>query len=285
VTTTILGPLPDGVVSAVSTAANWLVLLCIAPLVYATARYPYDDPRRAHPSPVTWGTWFPVGLVATIGLALGGAPTSAWTIKLFLSLGPGILAVVALYCGERLLATRVDRWSLALGGIGLLLYVLVYFGFIGSPAVFYSVLALAFILALTAGVVLRRGNRQRALTVRKWSLTLSGTAVVIYVLMYFGADDPYAAGLVAVATAIAVDAIGAVPTWVNGWRDGAPPAEILTFGLALVSVVAVLCILPWPWTWLSATYLVFLGLQMISIIAVDVWGRHRAQLHRPAALA
>src|SRR6478752_10742429 len=148
-TTTILGPLPDGLISAVSAAANWLVLLCIVPLCWATWR-PYDDPRRAHPSPVTWGIWFLVGMVATVGLALGGAPTSAWTIKLFLSLGPAIVAVVALYRGEKLLATRVDKWSLALGGIGLVFYVLAYFGAIG-PA------------------------------------------------------DPYAAGLVAVATAIAVD--------------------------------------------------------------------------------
>lgn len=224
-TATILGPLPDGVVSAVSTAANWLVLLCVAPLCWATWRYPYDDPRRAHPSPVTWGIWFLVGMVATVGLALGGAPTSAWTIKLFLSLGPVIVAVVALWRGERLLATRVDRWSLALGGAGLVAYVLAYFGVVG-PA------------------------------------------------------DPYAAGLVAVGTAIAVDAIGAGPTWAAGWRYGAPMAELVTFALALVSVVAVLCILPWPWTWLSATYLVFLGLQMVSIIAVDAVGRHRAQLRQ-----
>jgi len=228
-TTTILGPLPDGVINSVSTAANWLVLLCVAPLCFATWRYPKDDPRRAHPSPVTWGIWFLVGMVATVGLALGGAPTSAWTIKLFLSLGPVIVAVVALCCGERLLATRVDRWSLGLGGIGLVAYVLVYFGAIG-PA------------------------------------------------------DPYAAGLVAAGTAIAVDAIGAWPTWVNGWRDGAPAAEITTFALALISVVAVLCILPWPWTWLSATYLVFLGLQMISIIVVDSVGRRRVRADGRAAV-
>jgi len=169
---------------------------------------------------VAWGTWFLVGMVATVGLALGGAPTSAWTIKLFLSLGPAIVAVVALYRGERLLATRVDRWSLGLGGVGLVVYVLVYFGIIG-PA------------------------------------------------------DPYAAGLVAAGTAIAVDAIGAWPTWMNGWRDGAPTAEVITFTLALASVVAVLCILPWPWTLLSSAYLMFLAVQMVSIIAVDIWGNAR----------
>lgn len=228
-TTTLLGPLQDGTIMAVSWTANALTLLCVAPLCWATWKAK-DDPQRAHPSPVTWGIWFLVGMVATVGLALGGAPTSAWTIKLFLSLGPVIVAAVALYRGERLLATAVDRWSLALGGVGLLAYVLVYFGVIG-PA------------------------------------------------------DPYMAGLVAVGTAILVDAIGAGPTWANGWRDGAPLAEVVTFTLALVSVVAVLCILPWPWTWLSATYLVFLALQMASIIAVDVAGRRRVRPETPLAPA
>ena len=219
-TTTLLGPLPDGVISAVSWTANILTLLCVAPLCWSTLRYDFDDPRRAHPRPVTWGIWFLVGMIATVGLALGGAPTSAWTIKLFLSLGPVIVAAVALYRGEKLLVTRVDRWSLGLGLLGVLVYIPIYFGWIG-PA------------------------------------------------------DAYAAGLVAAGTAILVDAIGAGPTWEAGWRDGAPMPEIVTFALALVSVCAVLCILPWPWTLLSSAYLVFLAVQMVSIIAVDVWGNAR----------
>jgi len=222
VTTTLLGPLPDGVIATVSWTANVLTLLCVAPLCWATWRYDYDDPRRAHPRPVTWGIWFLVGMIATVGLALGGAPTSAWTIKLFLSLGPVIVAAVALYRGERLLVTRVDRWSLGLGLLGVAIYIPVYFGWVG-PA------------------------------------------------------DAYAAGLVAAAAAILVDIIGAGPTWEAGWRYGAPLPEIVTFALAWVSVSAVLCILPWPWTLLSSAYLWFLWAQMLSIIAVDARGNaHRA---------
>jgi hypothetical protein len=219
-TPTLLGPLDDATIAAVSWTANILTLLCVAPLCWATWRYDYDDPRRAHPRPVTWAVWFLVGMVATVGLALGGAPTSAWTIKLFLSLGPIIVAVVALYRGESWLVTAIDRWSLILGGVGVLLYIPVYFGW-WAPA------------------------------------------------------DAYAAGLVAAGTAILVDAIGAGPTWEQGWRHGAPLAEIVTFGLAFLSVCAVLCILPWPWTLLSCAYLIFLAAQMVSIIVVDALGSHR----------
>lgn len=237
-TTTLLGPLPDGTISAVSWTANILTLLCVAPICWATWRYDHDDPRRAHPKPVTWGIWFLVGIVATVGLALGGAPTSAWSIKLFLSLGPVIVFAIALWRGEQLIVTRADRWSLILGGIGVVVYVVVYFGWLATylPSYFW----------------------------------------------WMGAGDPYTAGLVAAATAIVVDTIGAVPTWVNGWEHGAPTAEVVTFALALVSVLAVLCILPWPWTLLSAAYLVFLALQMASIIAVDYRGRRHIPEARKA---
>lgn len=83
-------------------------------------------------------------------------------------------------------------------------------------------------------------------------------------------------GLVAVFVAIAVDVIGAVPTWRNAWRN--PYDElIITYALALVSVLAVLGVLPLPWTWLSASYLCFLAVQMTSIIAVLVLARRKAR--------
>lgn len=219
-TVTLLGPLPDGVVGAVSWLANALTLLCIVPLCWATWRHNYSDPKRAHPKPVTWGVWFVVGSVATVGMALGGAPASAWLLKLCLSLGPAVVAAVALYKGERLIVTRVDRWSLWLCALGIVVYVPLYFGWIG-PA------------------------------------------------------DPVAAGLVVVGMAILVDVIAAGPTYHEAWRSPEPVAEIVTFGLALVSVLAVLCILPTPWTWLGSTYLVFLAFQMGSIIAVLWLGRRR----------
>jgi len=229
VTTTLLGPLPDGVITWVSWVANVLTLVCIVPLCWATWRYEHDDPRRAHPKPAMWGVWFIVGSVATVGTALGGAPAAAWLLKGFLSLGPAIVAVVALARGERLIVTRIDRWSLWLCVAGIVVYVPLFFGWIG-PA------------------------------------------------------EPVAAGLVVVGMAILVDIIAASGTYHDAWRSPEPMAEIVTFGLALVSVLAVLCILPMPWTWLGSVYLAFLALQMTSIIAV-LWAGRRRSLVRGGTIS
>lgn len=223
-TTTLLGPLDNTTIGVVSWVANILTLICIVPLCWSTIRYDIDDPRRAHPKPAMWGVWFVVGSVATVGTALGGAPAAAWLLKGFLSLGPAIVAVVALYRGEKLIVTKIDRWSLWLCAAGIIVYIPLFFGWIG-PA------------------------------------------------------EPVTAGLVVVGMAILVDIIAASGTYHDAWQSPEPISEIVTFGLALLSVLAVLCILPWPWTWLGSTYLVFLAFQMASIIAVLWAGRRRS--HRP----
>lgn len=213
VTETIIGTIHVSTATTVGWISSIITLLCVVPLMIATRR------GEARPSPVTWAVWFAVGMIATIGMALGGAPLSAWLIKLGLSLGPIAVAIYAVRCGVPWTADRTDRVSLTLGMAGTALYAAVYFGALG-PA------------------------------------------------------DPVSAGLVAVGTAMAVDAIGAWPTWVRAWRY--PHDElILTYALALSSVIAVLVTLPLPWTWLSASYLVFLALQMASIIALLAAGRLR----------
>lgn len=213
--TTLIGPLPAAVLDTIGTIASIGTLLAVGPLVYLTAR------GRACPRPLTWLAWFAVGMVATVGMALGGAPFSAWITKLGLSLGPLVVAVVARAKGIPWAADRTDRISMALSGAGFVAYVLIYFGVLG-PA------------------------------------------------------DPLAAGLVAVFAAMAVDAVCAMPTWRHAWSH--PYDElVLTYALAAACVFAVLLTLPTPWTWLGSSYLVFLELQMWSIIAVLVIGRARVR--------
>jgi hypothetical protein len=222
-TTTLLGPLAPTTINAVGLLASIGTLLAVGPLVYLTAR------GRACPRPLTWLTWFAVGMVATVGMALGGAPFSAWITKLGLSLGPLVVAVVARAKGVPWAADRTDRISMALSGAGFAAYVLIYFGVLG-PA------------------------------------------------------DPLAAGLVAVFTAMAVDAVCAVPTWRHAWSH--PHDElVLTYAIAAACVFAVLLTLPTPWTWLGSSYLVFLELQMWSIIAVLTLGRARVRRAERAVVA
>lgn len=220
-TPTLLGPLPDDLRETVSTVTSWVFLLCIIPTIWPL-RHRMADPRRTHPKPVTWGTWFIVGSMATIGQALGGVPVEAWIAKAFLSLGPLIIAVAALIRHEPLIVDAVDRWSLWLCVAGTAVYVPLYFG-------------------------------------------------------WFGPAEPVAAGLVVVGVAILVDSIAAVPTWHSALHRRAPIGEIVTFALALVAVLAVLCILPWPWTWLGSALLCFLALQMVSIIGTLAFGRSRVR--------
>jgi hypothetical protein len=210
-TTTLLGPLPTSVTDAVAHYAAWLSLLCIAPLAVQTIR------GRAHPPAVTWGVWAPVGLVASFALAFSGQPFGTWYLKLFLSLGPLIMFIVAaIWAGN----WRTDRFD-------------------------WAAIAIA----------------------------VGGTSIYIGA---FNADDPRAP-YVAVVMAMLVDTAGIWPTWRRAWRnprDGFT-AQVATFGLAAVSVIAVLLTLPWPWTFLSAGLLLFLLAQMISIIAVFTAGQIR----------
>lgn len=122
----------------------------------------------------------------------------------------------------------------------------------------------------------------------RWSLWLCALGVAVYVPLFFGAigpADPYAAGLVVVGVAILVDIIAAVPTWGDALRERAPISTVITFSCALVAVLAVLCILPRPWTLLSAPLFCFLALQMISIIVTLLIGRARHPAGTPAATA
>lgn len=151
-----------------------------------------DLAGRAHPAAVTWGIWAPIGFVATIGMALGGAPTGAWLLKGALPSGPLLVFVVAAWRGGRWQTDRFDRAVITIGVVGTLAYVGVYFGVIG-PA------------------------------------------------------DPVVAGVVAVCTAMLVDAVGAWPTWVRGWRN--PHGELaFTYALALGCVLTGLALMPVPWT-------------------------------------
>lgn len=216
---TLLGPISPTEADTVGILSSIVTLLCVGPLVWLTWR------RRAEPRPGTWAVWFFVGLVGTIGMATGGAPFSSWILKLGLSLGPAVVAAVALYRGVPWRATLVDRWSMATAAGGLLVYAAVYFG--------------------------------------------SG-----------GPDAGLVAGTIAVAVAMFVDFVGAIPTWYQAWRE--PSEPIITYAVAWCAVVAVLLTLPLPWTFLSAGYLVFLALQMASIIFALVWGRRRARQLVPA---
>lgn len=199
---TLLGPLPPGIVTAVTWLAFAVTLGCVIPLCVLTWR------RQADPSAITWGIWAAVGIVATIAMARGGAPPAAWLQKGALSLGPVAVAVVALWRLPRVRPDRLDRWCLALGVAGTIAY-----AFTGE-------------------------------------------------------------GLVAVAAAMIIDAIGAGPTWRRAWRN--PHGELITtYALALGSVLVTLAIITTPWTLLSAAYLGFLALQMASIIVVLALGRRR----------
>jgi hypothetical protein len=196
VITTFVGP--------IGTVAKLVTLFCVGPLVYLTLR------RRpgGTPSAVTWGIWAAVGLIATVAMWHGGAPTDAWHEKLALSLGPVAVCAAALYRRVPWKMSRHDTWSLWLGLAGILVYI--------------------------------------------------GT----------GAGE----AMIAVGTAMVVDGIGGWPTLVKAWRE--PYGELITtYALALASVIAVLAILPLPWTWLSASYLLFLAVQMTVIIGTFVVAR------------
>lgn len=129
-TPTLLGPLDNDLIETVATACRWIFLLCIIPIIWPL-RYPLGHPQRTHPKPMTWGVWFLVGSMATIGQAFGGAPPDAWLAKLFLSIGPAVVAVLALLRHEPIVADVVDRWSLALCALGVAVYIPLTFGWIG----------------------------------------------------------------------------------------------------------------------------------------------------------
>jgi len=129
-TVTLLGPLDDGVIETVATVCRWIFLLCIIPTIWPL-RHRMNDPRRTHPKPGMWLVWFIVGSMATIGQAFGGAPFDAWAAKAFLTLGPLIIAVLALLRHEPLVMNAVDRRSLVLCAAGIAAYIPLYFGWFG----------------------------------------------------------------------------------------------------------------------------------------------------------
>jgi hypothetical protein len=205
--TTIVGPLPAGLVAALGVVTSVLTLLCVVPLCVQTVR------NKAHPAVVTWGLWAPIGLVATVGMALGGAPWTAWLLKGFLSAGPLIVAVVAARYGGTWRTDRFDQTVIAVGVVGTIAYIL-------------------------ATLVLEA----------PWA--------------------PY----VAVGMAMLADGIAVWPTWKRAWRN--PNNELIfTYAVALGCVLTGLIITPLPWTFLGSAILIFLALQMASIIGVLQYGR------------
>jgi len=211
-------PLSEDVASTVAVVISWVFLLCIIPLLIATRR-PFNDPRRAHPSPVMWGTWFFSGMVSSVGLLLSGQPLITWLGKTALSLGPLIVAIVAIKCGEKIVATTVDK---------------------------------------VCGIIAVLG-------------------LIGYCIMYFGEHDAITAAYISVFSVMLIDSVAIVPGWHDAYTSPEPIAEIVTFSIALLAVIAALSILPLPWTFLSAGLFCFLGLQMVSMIVVLYVGRVRHQ--------
>jgi len=122
ITKTLIGPIPDDVVSTIAYVLSWVFLLSVAPLCVATVQ------KKASPSPIMWGTWFFSGMVSSVGLLLAGTPLVTWLGKTALSVGPLIVAVVALFCGVKLVATTVDKVCGIIAVLGLIGYCVVYFG-------------------------------------------------------------------------------------------------------------------------------------------------------------
>jgi hypothetical protein len=124
--------------------------------------------------------------------------------------------------------------------------------------------------------------------VDRWSLWLCVAGVAVYVPLFFGwigPADPVAAGVVVVVVAMVVDLTASAGQIYSVVREREPVTQIVTFGLALAAVLAVLCILPWPWTFLSAAIFVFLAVQQVCIIAALAVGRARHPRGTPEAAA
>jgi len=133
--TTVLGTIPVGVASAVSWAANVIAVLCVIPLCWTTlpaAAVPralagnglatrlWALREKTAPQPATWGIWAAAGIIGSAGMAIAGAPPSAWSLKLALSIGPLAVAYVARYlAGVPWMMNRWDGLCLLLAGIGL----------------------------------------------------------------------------------------------------------------------------------------------------------------------
>lgn len=106
------------VVDVVAGLASFATVACVVPLIIATAR------RQTYPSPVTWGTWAAVGIVAGVAMARADAPWPAWTLKLALALGPLGVCAVALVARVPWVRDPWETVALALGTVGVALYVL-----------------------------------------------------------------------------------------------------------------------------------------------------------------
>jgi len=166
-----------------------------------------------------WGTWFFAGMVSSVGLLLSGQPLVTWLGKTALSLGPLIVAVVALWYGEKLVATTIDK---------------------------------------VCGIIAVLG-------------------LVGYCIVYFGEHDAVTAAYISVFAVMIIDAVAIIPGWHDAYTSAEPLAEIVTFSIALLAVIAALSILPLPWTFLSAGLFIYLGLEMVSMIVVLYVGRVRHQ--------
>ena len=146
--TTLLGSMSEATANEVARYAGYLTLLCVLPLCILTLL------GRAHPAAVTWGLWAPIGFVATIGMAFGGAPFGAWFPKLCLSSGPLLVFICAAVKGQwRADPCEHPRTVATIGIVGTIAYVAIYSGAIGpADAVLAGQVAvLAAILVDTVG--------------------------------------------------------------------------------------------------------------------------------------
>jgi hypothetical protein len=221
-TPTLLGPLPDGLIETVATVCRWAFLLCIIPIIWPL-RHPMGHPKRTHPQPVTWLTWFLVGSMATIGQAFGGAAPDAWLGKLFLSIGPLIVGVLALARREPVAVNAVDRWSLALCAVGVALYVPLTFGWIGPADPVTAgliVINVAIVVDTIAAVPTCRSTVQRyvpAGEIVTFAIVLPATLVTLAIL-----PVPWTWLSNALFCVLALQMIAILTTMVIGRRRHAP---------------------------------------------------------------
>jgi len=186
-TETLIGPLSDTTIVAVTWATSWLFLLCITPLLWSL-HYPYEHPRRAHAKPVMWGTWFIVGSMATVGQALGGAPFESWWAKAVLSTGPLIVAVVAVLRHEPLVITKVDQWTLWMCLIGVAIYIPLFFGLLGPAApegagIFVVIVAMVVDTVAAAGMLYGAWRGREPVTqIVTFTLALGGVLTILCTL-------------------------------------------------------------------------------------------------------
>lgn len=136
----------------------------------------------------------------------------------------------------------------------------------GGPFASWSLkLALSVGPAAVAVVALRRGIPWATTRTDRVCLILSGVGIVF---LLFGEGIP------ALIVSILVNIIGSVPTVAHAWRRPFNDTYF-PFACAFVSVSAVLATIPWPWTFASSAYGLYLLVDTGVIMATIAIARAR----------